>query len=131
MEKQFLKIFKQAMHKLNLVGVKLLGQRENKQGRKYYDFLGKFEFVPPLFFFKDELIKNLMSDKDSILEYLKEFEEEQSNCITHKFTKKIIINDKMQKKLTFSYVFNIIPKNIVDFYFTDEKMVIIVKGSGM
>lgn len=131
MEKQFLKIFKQAMHKLNLVGVKLLSQKENKQGRKYYEFLGKFEFVPPLFFFEDNTIEELQGNKENILKFLSDFQEEQSNCITHKFTKKIIINGKMQKKLTFCYVFDIIPKNIVDFCFVEDKLVLIVKGSGM
>lgn len=119
------------MHKLNLVGVKLLSQKENKQGRKYYEFLGKFEFVPPLFFFEDNNIEELQGNKENILKFLSDFQEEQSNCITHKFTKKIIINGKMQKKLTFCYVFDIIPKNIVDFCFVEDKLVLIVKGSGM
>lgn len=58
----FLYIFNEAMHKLNLVGVKLVSKEQNKAGRDYYKFVGKFEFVYPLFF-DEKKIQEFMSKK--------------------------------------------------------------------
>ena len=40
--KDFMYIFNEAMHKLNLVGVKLQEKKKNRTGRTYYKFIGKF-----------------------------------------------------------------------------------------
>lgn len=118
------------MHKLNLVGVKLVSKEQNKSGRDYYKFVGKFEFVYPLFF-DEKKIQEFMSRKSQILVCLSSINDYESNCITHKYTKKLRINGKVKEKDSFQYVFDIIPKNILDFEFQNGKMNLYVIGYGM
>jgi hypothetical protein len=69
-------------------------------------------------------------DYDFLKKLLKEFDEELSNCIVRKFTKKVYHKDTMVKKTVTRYIFDIIPKNIVSFKFNIDKktMCLVVKG---
>ena len=127
-KEDFLQIFKSGFHKLNLEKVKLLGKYDNGNGRTYYKYYGLFKFEPPYQVFDDEEI-----DYQFLKGLLKEFSLETSNCITRKFTKKVIKNGKTVDKLTFKYVFDIVPKNVVSFKFNkeDKTMTLIVKGYGI
>lgn len=128
-EEDFLQIFKTAFHKLKLVGVKKIRKKENAPGKDYYVFHGKFVFIPPT-----QIWKNGEDfDYDFLKSLLDKFNEGTSNCITRKFTKKIIKNNSVVEKKVFKYVFNIIPKNIVDFSFNkkDGTMTLIVEGWGL
>lgn len=131
MESQFLNIFLHSLHKLNLTGVKLIGKNKNFGGKTYYKFIGEFEFVPPLYFFDNDLYKLFEQKKEEILNILQVIKEQNSNCITHKYTKKIKQNSKTESKKNFNYVFNIIPKNVVDFSFKEDKLILYVIGWGM
>lgn len=124
----FLQIFKTGFHKLNLEKVKLIGTYKNKAGRKYYKFYGLFKFEPPYQIWNDEPIDYIF-----LKSLLKEFDRETSNCITRRFTKKVIKNGKTVGKETFKYVFDIIPKNVVSFKFNkkEKTMTIIVIGYGI
>ena len=130
MQQQFLEIFEQSMHKLNLVGVCLKQKRKNKSGRIFYKILGKFQFVYPLHF-DNNTIKLFVENKREILQFLKNADIEYSNCISHKYTKKVKINNKTVKKEKFTYVYDIIPNNIIDFQFKNQKMILYVLGWGM
>lgn len=127
-KEDFLQIFKTGFHKLSLKKVKKLGKFKNKNGKIYYKFLGKFVFVPPNQIWNDNII-----DYDFLRSLLEELKQETSNCITRKFTKKIIRNNEILKKKVFRYVFDVIPENIVSFSFNKEKktMNLIVKGWGL
>lgn len=124
----FLQIFKTGFHKLNLEKVKLLGKYDNGNGRTYYKYYGLFKFEPPYQVFDEKEI-----DYKYLKKLLKEFSLETSNCITRKFTKKVIKNGKTVGKQTFKYIFDIIPENVVSFRFDRENktMILIVKGYGI
>lgn len=130
MQQRFLDIFEQAFHKLNLVGVKLLKKSKNKHNRTIYKFVGKFQFVQPLSF-KISDKEEMILQKEQILNFLHSIQDQKSNCITHKFTRKIRINGSVQKKVTFNYVFDVNPKTIIDFGFEGQKMVLYVIGWGI
>lgn len=125
----FLQIFKTGFHKLKLEKVKRIGTYKNKSGRKYYKFYGLFKFEPPYQIWEDE---NPI-DYDFLKSLLKEFDKETSNCITRKFTKKVIKDGKTVGKETFKYVFDIIPKNVVSFKFNrkEKTMTMVVVGYGI
>lgn len=122
----FLQIFKSGFHKLSLKKLVKIKDEENKNGRKYESYLGLFEFQPPqqVWMDKQEI------DYDFLKKLLKEFDEELSNCIVRKFTKKVYHKDTMVKKTVTRYIFDIIPKNIVSFKFNIDKktMCLVVKG---
>ena len=125
----FLEIFKHNFHKFKLVGVKCLGQEVSSKKRKYFRFIGKFEFEPP----KQTFSLDWETGKAEILEAFRGIEEEESNCIKRKFTKKYYTADgRLEKKLTFQYIFDIVPRNIVDFDIDrdGEKMRLYVLGYG-
>lgn len=125
----FLQIFKTGFHKLNLEKVKNIGSFKNNSGRTYYKFYGKFKFEPPYQIWDDKS----PIDYKFLKSLLKEFDKETSNCITRKFTKKVIKDGKTVGKKTFKYVFDIIPKNVVSFSFNKDEMTmtIIVVGYGI
>ena len=123
----FLQIFKASFHKLTLSKVQLVKTCKNPHGRKYYVFNGLFTFIPPAQIWQDGKID---------YEYLKCVLQkigQSSNCIGRKFTKKIIKNGKLQEKLVFEFVFDVVPKNIVEFNFdrANKTMNLIVKGYGL
>ena len=126
---EFLEIFKHSMHKLNLLRVKLVSEKKNKSERKYYVFIGEFEFVPPVFVFD----LDLESSKKEILNSFINVDEQTSNCIRRKFTKKLRFNGEVKEKVEFVYVFDVIPKNIVDYKIDKEKqkMFLYVQGYGI
>ncbi len=125
----FLQIFKTGFHKLSLEKVKRIGTYQNKSGRKYYKFQGLFKFEPPRQIWDNEA----PVDYAFLKSLLNEFDKETSNCITRKFTKKVIKNGKTVGKETFKYVFDIVPKNVVSFKFhkEDKTMTLVVIGYGI
>ena len=132
MEK-FLKIFNETFNKLNLIGVSYLGSYKNMSGRTYYKFIGKFEFDSPLYFFENNNAEVLFNEKEKILNSLQHISNNESNCIRHKFTKKIRQNGNVKIKKDFNFVFDIVPKNIIDFEFDKEnnKIIFYVVGYGI
>lgn len=121
----FLQIFKTGFHKLSLKKLVKIRDEQNEHGRKYEVYLGLFEFTPPYQVWSEEQI-----DYDFLKSLLKEFDEELSNCIVRKFTKKVYHNDKMVKKEVQKYIFDIIPANILSFRFNvkEKTMRLVVKG---
>lgn len=125
----FLQIFKTGFHKLKLTGVRRVAEHENKQGRRYFEFQGRFVFVPPKQIWHE--FDNV--DCDFLYDLLQDFAEETSNCIIRKFTKKVIRDDKVIGKRVFRYVFDVIPKNVVSFSFDidNKTMTLLVRGWGL
>jgi len=125
----FLEIFKHAFHKFSLVDVKYLGMSVSEHNRKYYRFIGKFEFYPPRQLFDSEVEKN----KPYILAELRKLDINSSNCISRKFTKKILSGNSTIKKVDFKYIFDIVPRNIVDYKFDKKqsKIYLFVLGYGI
>lgn len=125
-KEDFLQIFKSGFHKLTLKKLVKINSQTNKYGRKYDNYLGLFEFYPPQQVWMDK--KPI--DYNFLKSLLKQFKKELSNCVTHKFTKKVFHKDKMVLKQTTKYVFDIIPKNVVTFKFDRQKktMILVVKG---
>lgn len=125
----FLEIFKHAFHKFSLVGVKYLGKSVSEDNRKYYRFIGKFEFHPPRQLFDSEVEEN----KPYILSELRRLDIDSSNCISRKFTKKILSGNSTIKKVDFQYVFDVVPRNIIDFEFDEKqgKIYLFVLGYGI
>ncbi len=123
-----LEVFKHAFHKCTLVGVKYLGKYRSTEDRKFYKFIGKFEFSPPRQVFDSDIECN----KKQLLSSLKELDSEESNCFSRKFTKKILDDGKLRKKVEFQYDFDIVPKNIVDYSLNPQtgKMYLYVIGYG-
>lgn len=132
MKEEIVDIFRNTLHKLTLKSVKLIGTSKTKAGRTYYVFEGKFDFIPPEYLFDDDKYNELIDNKEEILKEMKSFEEESSNCFRHRFTKKIIVKKEVEK-YTFDYVFDVVPKNIIDYSFDikKRKMTFIVKGEGI
>lgn len=124
----FLQIFKASFHKLTLSKVQLIKTCKNPHGRTYYVFNGLFNFVPPAQIWQDGEI-----DYEYLQNVLQKIGQESSNCIDRKFTKKIIKDGKLQKKIVFKFVFDVVPKNIVEFNFDkkNKTMNLIVKGYGL
>lgn len=124
----FLQIFKSAFHKFCLVGVKNLGERVSKNNRKYYRFIGKFEFEPPKQIFNSEIEEN----KPYILNEFRNLDLNTSNCISRKFTKKLLSGKNVVKKVEFQYIFDIVPQNVIDFALDESKgkMYLYVLGYG-
>lgn len=125
-KEDFLQIFKSGFHKLNLIKVAKLEDTRNKTGRKYDDYLGLFEFVPPEQVWMDES----PIDYEFLKSLLLEFDKEASNVIVRQYTRKIIKNSTILKKTVVKYVFDIVPKNIVAFRFyrKTKTMRIVVRG---
>lgn len=125
-KEDFLQIFKSGFHKLNLIKVVKLGSSRNETGRKYDDYLGLFEFVPPEQVWMDES----PIDYEFLKSLLIEFDKEASNVIVRQYTRKIIKNSTILKKTVVKYVFDIVPKNIVAFRFyrNTKTMRVVVKG---
>lgn len=125
-KEDFLQIFKSGFHKLTLKKVVKIGEFDNGNGRKIGKYLGLFEFVPPEQVWMDKapidygFLKSLMN----------EFDKELSNVIVRQYTKKIIRNGKTPEKTVTKYVFDIVPKNVVEFRFNRETktMRLVVKG---
>lgn len=131
MESQFLNIFYKNMHKLNLNGVKFVCENKNFGGKTYYKFIGQFQLSPPLYFYQNELYKLFEQRKVDILNILQVLQQQKSNCITHKYSKKIRLNGKVEGKKQFQFVFDVVPKNVIDFSFRDDKLILYVIGWGM
>jgi hypothetical protein len=125
-KEDFLQIFKSGFHKLNLIKVVKLGDSRNETGRKYDDYLGLFEFVPPEQVWMDES----PIDYEFLKSLLLEFDKEASNVIVRQYTRKIIKNSTILKKTVVKYVFDIVPKNIVAFRFyrNTKTMRVVVRG---
>jgi hypothetical protein len=125
-KEDFLQIFKSGFHKLNLIKVVKLGDSRNETGRKYDDYLGLFEFVPPEQVCMDES----PIDYEFLKSLLLEFDKEASNVIVRQYTRKIIKNSTILKKTVVKYVFDIVPKNIVAFRFyrNTKTMRVVVRG---
>lgn len=125
-KEDFLQIFKSGFHKLNLKKLVKVGESKNEHGREYEEYLGLFEFVPPEdVWFDDDAI-----DYDALRQLMKEFEKELSNCIVRKFSRKIIRKNQAVEAKETRYIFDVIPKNIVDFRFNTKSKTIklVVKG---
>lgn len=124
-KEDFLQIFKSGFHKLSLKKLVKVRDEQNQHGRKYQVYLGLFEFMPPTQVWTQEEI-----DYNFLKELLKQFNEQLSNCIVRKFTKKVYHNDTIVKKEVQKYIFDIIPANILSFKFNAEKktMRLVVKG---
>lgn len=122
----FLQIFKSGFHKLTLRKLVKIGESNNDSGRKYDDYLGLFEFIPP----EQVWLDNAPIDYDFLKSLLKEFDEELSNVIVRQYTRKVLKNSKTLKKTVTKYVFDIVPKNIVSFRFNSETrtMKLVVRG---
>ena len=122
----FLQIFKSGFHKLNLKKVMKIGESDNGHGRTVDDCLGLFEFTPPEQVWMDET----PIDYDFLKSLMKEFEEELSNVIVRKYTRKIIKNSRVLNTTVKQYAFDIVPKNIVAFRFYRETktMRLVVRG---
>lgn len=122
----FLQIFKSGFHKLTLRKVVKIGESKDEYDRKYDNYLGLFEFVPPEQVWMDEA----PIDYGFLNDLLKKFDEELSNVIVRQYTRKIIKNDELLKKTVTKYVFDIVPKNIVLFRFNRKRktMRLVVKG---
>lgn len=125
-KEDFLQIFKSGFHKLNLLKTVKIGVSKNETGRKYDDYLGLFEFVPPEQVWMDES----QIDYEFLKSLLVEFDKEASNVIVRQYTRKVIKNSTILKKTVVKYVFDIIPKNIVAFRFyrSTKTMRVVVKG---
>ena len=104
----------------------IFGESRNENGRKYDDYLGLFEFVPPEQVWMDES----QIDYEFLKSLLVEFDKEASNVIVRQYTRKIIKNSTILKKTVVKYVFDIVPKNIVAFRFyrSTKTMRVVVKG---
>lgn len=124
----FLEIFKHPFHKCRLKGVRNMGRFKSREGRKYWKFLGEFEFTPP----KSTPCEVLDAMRVLLTEWLNSLPEE-SNCFTRKFTRRVVRDGKPVKKVSFTYVFDIVPKNIRGFRIDDEtgRMRLYVVGYGM
>lgn len=125
----FLEIFKHTFHRFSLVGVKYIGERISEDKRKYFKFIGKFEFKPPRQIFDSDIEQN----KPYILSQISKITPESSNCFHRKFTKKVLNGkSKTIKNIEFRYIFDIVPKNIIDFSLDEklQKMFLYVKGYG-
>ena len=130
MKESFLDIFKQQLHKIDLKQVKLVSKQKNFGGKTYYKFVGKFSLVPPNYF-NNDFINSFLQNKNNIINELQKIKEQKSNCITHKYTKKLKFNGKVKEKIGFCYVFDVVPKNIIDFQFQNEKLILYVIGWGI
>ena len=125
-KEDFLQIFKSGFHKLNLIKAVKIGESRNGNGRKYDDYLGLFEFVPPEQVWMDDS----PIDYEFLKSLLVEFDKEASNVIVRQYTRKVIKNSTILKKTVVKYVFDIVPKNIVAFRFyrSTKTMRVVVKG---
>lgn len=125
-KQDFLQIFKSGFHKLVLKKVININKTKNKNGRKYINCLGLFEFIPP----EQVWIDEEQIDYEFLNNLLEQFKKELSNCIVRKFTKIHYNNDVPVKKQTKRYIFDVIPKNIVKFKFYKEQKImrLVVKG---
>ena len=103
----YLEIFKHSFHFFTLKKVKKLGKFKSGDGRAYYKFIGKFEFVPTRQAFNEPF------DSDNFLKWLKSLDVNESNCFSRRFTRKVK-QDDAEKTTSFIFVFDIVPKNIVD-----------------
>ncbi len=123
---EFLQIFTTGFHKLSLKKVVKYGSGKTEIGKPYDDLLGLFEFEPPACVWNDPA----PIDYDFLKQVASEFNEELSNCIVRKFTRKIFREGKLSTKKVVRYIFDIIPKNVVEFRFDTErkKMRLVVKG---
>lgn len=125
-------IFSETLHKLTLRNVRLVSSQKTDTGRGYYIFDGEFAFYPVEYIFDDEQYLELSNNKEKSLRIMHGFNSESSNEFRHRYTKKVIIDNEI-KKIDFDYVFDVIPKNIVDFSFNakHKTMTLIVRGSGI
>ena len=125
-KEDFLQIFKSGFHKLNLKRLVKISESDNGHGRKYDNYLGLFEFVPP----DDVWMDEEPIDYDMLQQLLDEFDKELSNCVVRQSTRKIIKDNKVIKREVKRYIFDIVPKNIVKFRFNAERktMKLVVKG---
>lgn len=125
----FLEIFKHAFNKFSLVGVKYLGKSISEDNRKYYRFIGAIAFHPPRQLFDSEVEEN----KPYILSELRKLNIDSNNCISRNFTKKILSGNQTIKKVNFQYIFDVAPRNIIDFDFNKKqgKIYLFVQGCGI
>ncbi len=125
-KEDFLQIFKSGFHKLQLKKVVTLGECKERIGKPCSVCLGLFEFEPP------QQVWDGVIDYDFLKSVLKEFSGELSNCITKKFTRKIIKNKSMVDVQVFRYVFDVIPRNVLAFKFnrSTKTLKLVVRGYG-
>ena len=125
-KEDFLQIFKSGFHKLTLKKVVKIGKGRNKTGRSYDICLGLFEFVPPEQVWMDEA----PFDYGFLKSLLAEFDKELSNVIVHQYKRTVFKNGESLNQVVRKYVFDIVPKNIVDFrlYRDTKTMRLVAKG---
>lgn len=129
---EFLDIFCVPLHKINLCEVALLSKERNRSDRRYYKFIGRFEFVPPEFVWDNGCYERLIEDRQNILNKFNSIEEQSAQCIKRKFTRKMRSGGGV-KKVDFEFVFDIIPRRIINYEFdaSKKKMYLYVVGYGM
>ena len=125
-KEDFLQIFKSGFHKLTLRQLKKVRDAKTPYGRKYGVYLGLFEFEPP----EQVWMSGDVFDYDFLNSLMKEFDEELSNCMTRKFTRKVYDDDELVKKVVTQYIFDIVPKNVLVFRLDPERKVmrLVVRG---
>lgn len=121
-----LQIFKSGFHKLQLKKVVKLGKSKERLGVPCIVCLGLFEFVPPKQVWDGEI------DDNFFRAVLGEFSKELSNCITKKFTRKVMKNGNLKSSQVSRYVFDVIPKNVLAFKFNraTKTLKLVVQGYG-
>lgn len=121
-----LQIFKSGFHKLQLKKVVKLGEGKERVGKPYSVCIGLFEFEPPQQVWNGEIDDNFFK------QVLGEFSKEVSNCITKKFTRKVIKNGNLKSSQVSRYVFDVIPKNVLAFKFNKatKTLKLVVRGYG-
>ncbi|MBR5704497.1 MAG: hypothetical protein IKX21_00840 [Deltaproteobacteria bacterium] len=81
-------------------------------GRNYRRYVGKFAFEPPAAAFEADI----QGHRAEILAAFRGLDPAESNCFARRFTRRYIGRDgRILKKDKYSYVFDIVPRNVVDF----------------
>ena len=108
----FLECFKHSFHKFTFVAAVPVAEKVSPAGRRYRRYVGKFAFEPPRAAFEADIQEH----RAEILAAFRGLDSSESNCFSRRFTRRYIGKDgKILKKDKYSYVFDIVPRNVVDF----------------